>query len=180
MYFEESNVKQFFSFLADHLPSAELVFDAPSKLSNHFGAWIKQLLPNQQKALRAAWKEGLRNWWQNEPQGQKVKLMATLKTQTKPCSTEWADFESWWKQLNASEKEEVRHDFRAIFSNWGLRKWALEDANEITTWDERITVIDQFPLFRNIPRDPSLDKGVRRFMDFSERYRLTNIFHLKV
>jgi O-methyltransferase involved in polyketide biosynthesis len=180
MYFEESHVKQFFLFLADHFPSSEIVFDAPSKLSNHFGAWIEQLLPNQQKALRAAWKKALRNWWQNEPQGQKAKLMTMLKTQTKPRSTEWVDLESWWKQLNASEKEEVRHNFRTAFANWDLRKWALEDANEITHWDEHIKVIDQFPLFKNIPRDPALSKDVRKFMDFSERYKLTNIFHLRV
>ncbi|MGA3198209.1 MAG: class I SAM-dependent methyltransferase [Halobacteriota archaeon] len=49
------------------------------------------------------------------------------------------------------------------FTNWNVRKagmkgatvkWALRDANEITKWDNHITVIDQVPLFRNIPRDP--------------------------
>ena len=50
-----------------------------------------------------------------------------------------------------------------VFMNWNVRnagmkgatvKWALRDADEIAKWDNRITVIDQVPLFRNIPRDP--------------------------
>jgi O-methyltransferase involved in polyketide biosynthesis len=180
MYFEESQVKKFLSLLADNLPGAEIVFDAPSKLDNHIGAWITQLQPNKQKAFRGAWREALKNWWQNEPQHEKENLLVALTTKTKPHSTNWADLESWWKQINASEKEVARRDFRDIFSNSILRRWALEDANEMRKWDTRITVIDQFPLFTNIPRDPSLGINVRKFMDFSERYKLTNIFHLRV
>jgi O-methyltransferase involved in polyketide biosynthesis len=180
MYFEELQVKKFLSLLADNLPGAEIVFDVPSKLDNHIGAWITQLQPNQQKAFRGAWREALKNWWQNVPQDEKEKLLLTLTTNSKPHSTKWTDLESWWKQISASEKEAARRDFRDIFSNLVLRKWALEDANEMKKWDTRITVIDQFPLFTNIPRDPSLGIIVRRFMDFSERYKLTNICHLKV
>jgi O-methyltransferase involved in polyketide biosynthesis len=180
MYFEELQVKKFLSLLADNLPGAEIVFDAPLKLDNHIGAWITQLQPNQQKAFRGAWRAALKNWWQNEPQNEKEKLMVTLTTNSKPHSTKWADLESWWKELSVSEKEQVWRDFGAIFANWGLRKWALEDVNEMKKWDKRIMIIDQFPLFKDIPRDPSLAINVRRFMDFSERYRLTNIFHLRV
>jgi O-methyltransferase involved in polyketide biosynthesis len=75
------------------------------------------------------------------------------------------------------------------FTNWNVRKagmkgatvkWALRDANEITKWDSRITVIDQVPLFRNIPRDPLWGIGTRRFMDFSDKFKILNIFHLRV
>jgi O-methyltransferase involved in polyketide biosynthesis len=103
-YFEESQVKKFFSMLADNFPGGEIVFDVESKLDS---------------------------------------------------------------------------DFRA-FSNWRLVKWALEDANEIMKWDSRITVIDQFPLYRNIPRDPSLSIEIRQFMDYSDKSGRVNILHLRV
>ena len=101
LYFEETQVKQFFSLLADNLPDSEIVFDAPSRKIRSTG------------------------------------LIAPFK-------------------------------------------WALRDANKITKWDKRITVIDQLPLFKNIPRDPAWSIDMRRFMDLSERCRLTNIFHLSV
>ena len=60
-----------------------------------------------------------------------------------------------------------------------LIKWTLEDANEIAECDARITVIDQFPMYRNIPRD-SVSADIRRFMDYSDKSRIFNIFHLRV
>jgi hypothetical protein len=36
-----------------------------------------------------------------------------------------------------------------------VTKWTLKDANKMIKWDERIRVIDQFPYFKNIPRDPA-------------------------
>ena len=115
VYYEESQVQQFFSLLADNFPSGEIVFDAPSR------------------KIRVA------------------RLSAAFK-------------------------------------------WALRDANKITKWDKRIKVLDQFPLFKNIPRDPSWSRGlfedvpkdfswsvdIQRLMDFSDRCRISNIFHLRV
>jgi O-methyltransferase involved in polyketide biosynthesis len=107
-YFEESQVRHFFSSLADNLPGCEIVFDALPKLGVFFSNW----------SVRKAGMKG-----------------ATVR-------------------------------------------WALEDVNEFTKWDRRITVIDQLPLFRNIPRD-LWSIGIRRFMDFSDKYRILNIFHLR-
>jgi O-methyltransferase involved in polyketide biosynthesis len=39
MYFEELEVKQFFSLLADHFPRGEIVFDAVTKLNAFLGTW---------------------------------------------------------------------------------------------------------------------------------------------
>ena len=179
MYFEEAQVKQFFSMLADNFPSGEIVFDAPSKLDNNFGTWVKQLSLDQRKELKAARVKALKGWWQNNPENQKDKLLAALKTPTKPRSTEWPDLVAWWCQLHVKEKKAVQNDFKAFF-HLGLRKWALDDATKITQWDKRITVIDQFPLYRNIPRDPSWSTLIRRCMDYSDRYKMSNIFHLRV
>ena len=176
---QKEQVEQFFSILADNLPSSEIVFDAQSTLDDHFEVWITQLPPDKQKALRAAQTEALKGWWQKAPHDRKDALIATLKTQTTPHGTKGADLEAWWEQLSTPEKEETLHEFRA-FSSRGLRKWALEDANEITKWDKRITVIDQFPLFKNISRDPSWSIEARRFMDFSDGQRMFYIVHLRV
>ena len=109
-FFEESQVKQLFSSLADNLPDSEIVFDAASKLGT-------------------------------------------------------------------------------LVSNYGLRrtgmkkavtKWALKDANKMTKWDRRIRVIDQFPYFKNIPRDPVWGIQIKRWMDLMDKSRMFNIFHVRV
>jgi len=61
----------------------------------------------------------------------------------------------------------------------GFIKWTLEDANEIAKWDSRIAVIDQLPLYRDIPRD-SVSAETRRAMDYSDESGGSNIIHLRV
>jgi len=76
-----------------------------------------------------------------------------------------------------------------LVSNWGLRrtgmtkavaKWALKDANKMTTWDKRIKVIDQFPCFKNIPRYPAWGRRTKIWMDFIDINKIYNIFHVQV
>ena len=109
-FFEKSQVKQFFSSVADNFPGGELVFDTASKLGN-------------------------------------------------------------------------------LMSNWGLRqtgikkattKWTLKDANKLKKWDKRIIVIDQFPYFKNIPRDPAWGVQIKRLMDLMDKSGMFNIFHVRV
>ncbi len=108
-YFDERQVKAFFSGLADHLPGAEVIFSAYSS-------------------------------------------------------------------------REVSHINRSL-QRTGLHaamKWALEDANCLTAWDDRITVIDQFSYFRNIPYDPAWDEEtIHRLRAIDER-QLMSIIHVKV
>jgi O-methyltransferase involved in polyketide biosynthesis len=180
-WLEESQVKQFFSMLADDFPGGEIVFNARSKLDNNFEAWVNQFPPEQRDAMRAAWMEAFKDWWEKAPQDQKDKIndmIATLKTPTKPHDTEWSDTEAWWNELSSKEMGEAWHNFRA-FAFAGSDRWALEDVTKITKWDNRITVIDQFPMFKNIPRD-SLSTEIRQFMDYSDESGRSNIFHLRV
>ena len=58
------------------------------------------------------------------------------------------------------------HDFMTSFDG-GAGLWALEDANDIARWDNRITVIDQFPLYKNISRD-LLSADMQRLMDYND------------
>ena len=109
-YFEESQVKQFFSMLADNLPGGEIVFDAIPKLSALVGNW-------------GLWRTGI--------PGARV-------------------------------------------------KWAIKDAYKMTRWDNRIKVIEQFPCFRVIPRDPAWGKRTKRWINFLDKTKMANIFHLQV
>jgi hypothetical protein len=58
-------------------------------------------------------------------------------------------------------------------------KWTLEDARTITKWDDRIAVLDQFPLFKDIPRDPAWGRSVIRWMD-PDKNGAMNVVHLRV
>jgi|GEM_PF-636578 len=49
-----------------------------------------------------------------------------------------------------------------------------------TKWNIRIKVLDQFPLFNNIPRDPAWGRSVARWMDRSDRNGSMNVVHLRV
>ena len=125
--------------------------------------------------------EALKDWWEKAPQDQKDKvtdMIAVLKIPTKPKGKEWSDLEAWWNQLSDTEKEEAVRDLMTAFRG-GAGMWTVEDANEFTKWDNRITVIDQFPLYRNIPRD-SLSADMRRLMDYVDESGRFNIIHLRV
>ena len=108
IFFQKSDIKSFFSSLADGLPGAEIVFNTQSRLAK----------------LRSNW--GL----------QRLRMTAT--------------------------------------------KWALKDARTITKWDNRIKILDQFPLFKDVPRDPAWGRSVERWMNFSDRNRMMNVVHLQV
>ncbi len=177
-YFEEAQVRQFFSLLADKFPSGEIVFDAQSALDDSFRAWSDQLPPERRNAMRAARMTALKEAWEKAPQDRKDALIATLTVPIKLKRMEWADIEAWWNQLSDEEKDGAWHKFRTL-TNWGLAKWTLEDAIDITKWDARITVVDQFPLYCNIPRD-SLSVDIRYFMDYSDITRKASIIHLRV
>ena len=180
-WFNEAQVKQFFSMLADNFPDGEIVFDAISRLDGGVSTWMDMYPPEQRSAMRAAWAEALKEWWEKAPQNQKDKLndmIAMLKTPTKPKGKEWSDFEAWWNQLSDEEKEGAVRDFMTAFRG-GVGMWALEDVNEFTKWDNRITVMNQFPMFKNIPRD-SVSTEMRRAMDYSDESGRSSIFHLRV
>ena len=59
-------------------------------------------------------------------------------------------------------------------------KWAVKDANEMIQWDTRIRVIEQFPYFRGVPRDPAWGEEIKIWMDFMDEIKICNIFHVSV
>jgi O-methyltransferase involved in polyketide biosynthesis len=180
-WFNESELEQFFLMLADNFPDGEIVFDAMSRLGGSFREWMDMFPPEQRDAVRTAWMEALKDWWEKAPQDQKDRvndMIAELKTPTKPNSKEWSDLEAWWDQLSEKETDKALRDLMES-SRRGFIKWGLEDVNEFTKWDYRITVLDQFPLYRNIPRD-SVSADMRKLMDYSDENGGSNIIHLRV
>ena len=90
---------------------------------------------------------------------------------------------------NAEIVFDTQSRFRKFIGDWGLRrigmqgsktKWALKHAGAITRWNNRIVVLDQFPVFRNIPRDSAWGTSTKRWMNFVDRYKMRNIVHLRV
>jgi O-methyltransferase involved in polyketide biosynthesis len=180
MWFERPQVQQFFSMLADNFPSGEIVFNFRSRSDEDVDAWSTRFPPEQRDAMRAAWAEALKEWWEKALQDQKDKLndmIISLNVPTKPDGKEWAGIEAWWNQLSARGQDEVIAGFMTSFRG-GVGSWVL-DASEFTKWDSRITVIDQFPVFKNIPRD-SLSADIRRYMDYNDETGRSNIIHLRV
>ena len=137
--------------------------------------------PEQRDAMRATMGEAMKDWWEKASQDQKDKvtdMIAMLEIPTKPKGNEWSDLEEWWNQLSDKEKEDVMRGLMTSFRG-GVGMWSIGDASEITKWDNRITVIDQFPMYRNIPRD-SLSADMRRLMDYGDEREGASIFHLRV
>jgi O-methyltransferase involved in polyketide biosynthesis len=180
-YFDEARVSKFFASLADHLPGSEIVFGVESKSSSggSYGAGWSDSEPVKRDAIQAEYMRTFKNAWNMfYPKSLKEKMLEVLTTPTKPNSSQWDDLEAWWNQLNAQEKIQTIHDFSVSL---GIAcRWAMEDLNEMTTWDARIIIVDQFPLFKDIPRDPSLSLSIRQFMDYNDEKGIIKISHVRV
>lgn len=59
-------------------------------------------------------------------------------------------------------------------------KFALRDARTVTRWDNRIIVVDQVPLFRNIPREPAWGSSMNEWMDTVDKNSMSKLVHLRV
>lgn len=185
-YFDETEVRQLFSLLAAKIPGCEIVFDAESKSSididgncGAFGAGWSDDSPEKRDAMQAECMRTSKNAWKMLfSQNLLDKIISSLTTPTKPQSAEWNDFETWWNQLSAQEKGKAMSDLSA--GSPVICRSPLEDANELTKWDNRISVVDQFPFFRDIPRDPSLSRSIRQFMDYTDEKERIKIFHVRV
>lgn len=180
-YFDEADVRRFFLLLADTFPGSEIVFEVESKSSSggSYGAGWSDSEPEKKDAMEAEQMRTFKNAWNMfYPKNLKEKMLEALTTPTKPHSTDWDDFEAWWNQLSSQEKIKTMHDL-SIFLGIACR-WAMDDANEMTIWDSRITIVDQFPLFTKIPLVSSLNKSIRQFMDYTDEKGRLKIVHIRV
>jgi O-methyltransferase involved in polyketide biosynthesis len=172
-WFDQVQVKQFFSMLADNFDGGEIVFNV-ILLPDHFG----RRRDMSSDAVKATMLDTIREWWKKASQDQKQKLNGTitaLDLPTKPKGKTWPDLETWWNQLSLKEAVMVIRGFSGSFHS----AWVLEDAHEIERWDWRITVIEQLPMFKDIPRN-SLDADMRRFMDYNDEGAVSSIVRVRV
>jgi O-methyltransferase involved in polyketide biosynthesis len=58
-------------------------------------------------------------------------------------------------------------------------RWALGDARRLTRWDGRFLVLEQYPLFSRITRDPSWGHRVLQQVNAFDRLRAATIVHLR-
>ena len=180
-FFDEAQMRQFFSMLADNFPGGEIVFTTPSR-SDGFRGWFDMFPPEKRDAMKAVWMEAVKDWWEKVPKDQKDKAINALKTPAKPKGKEWSDLEAWWNQLGDEENAEAMRDLLSSFSPMPSDRvgmWAPKDANEFTKWDSRITVIDQLSLSKDLPRD-LLSADMQRLMDYFDKSGGWNIFHLRL
>jgi O-methyltransferase involved in polyketide biosynthesis len=180
-WFDEPQVKQFFSMLADNFDGGEIVFDVLLGSGAYLNLWVNLAPPEQRDIMKTALASARKEWWENTPQSQKRQLsdmIATLGLPTKPKGETWSDLEAWWNKLSEAERDEVLRALRRA-AHIGSDPWALQDACEIEKWDRRITVMEQLPMFKDIPRE-SLDADVRRFMDYSDELGRSCVVHLRV
>ena len=178
-WFDQAQVKQSLSILADNFPGAEIVFNVSRP--EHLGRWTEILSSEQREALKAAMLDAIRKWWTKAPQDQKQKLndtIATLDLPKKPKGETWSDLEAWLDQLSSKELMVIMRGFMKSFRS-GADACSLEDACEIEKWDRRITVVEQLPMFKDIPRE-SLNVDMRRYMDYSDESAVSSIVHLRV
>jgi O-methyltransferase involved in polyketide biosynthesis len=74
----------------------------------------------------------------------------------------------------------INRSLRHVGMTRSAMKWALEDANDLTRWDDRIIVVDQFSFFRGIPRDPAWGKETERRIQAIDEQKLMTIVHVKM
>lgn len=93
-YFNETQVRQFFSLIADRLPGSEIVFDAESKSSSivdgnsgAYGVGWSDDEPEKRDALQTEALMAFKNVWLRVPKDVKDRMVGALKTPTKPQST---------------------------------------------------------------------------------------------
>jgi len=93
-YFNETQVRQFFSLLADRLPGSKIVFDAESKSSSivdgnsrAYGVGWSDDEPEKRDALQTEALMASKNVWLRVPKDVKDRMVGALKTPTKPQST---------------------------------------------------------------------------------------------
>lgn len=58
-------------------------------------------------------------------------------------------------------------------------KWAIGSAKQLTKWDNHIGVVDEWPMFSRVPRDPSWKWTTGLLTRLSDRFRFANMIHLR-
>jgi len=82
--------------------------------------------------------------------------------------------------FSPGEVSRINRSLRRLGMRRVSMKWALEDASDLTTWDDRITVVDQFSCFRNVSYDPAWGTETIRKIQAIDEHRLMSIVHVSL
>ena len=58
-------------------------------------------------------------------------------------------------------------------------KWAIGRADQLTEWDGSIEIVDEWPMFSQVARDPSWKWTTAFLVNLSDRFRFANMIHLR-
>lgn len=84
---------------------------------------------------------------------------------------------------------DVQSNFGVFSTNLYLRRsgflktplrWAVKDPAELRAWVKDIEVLEVLPLFAGLDRDPSFTRGLRLMIYLNDRFRIGQIFHLRL
>ena len=84
---------------------------------------------------------------------------------------------------------DVQSNFGVFSTNLYLRRsgflktplrWAVKDPTELRAWVKDLEVLDVLPLFAGLDRDPSFTLGLRLMIYLNDRFRIGQIFHLRL
>jgi len=78
------------------------------------------------------------------------------------------------------EVSQVNRSLQRLGMTHAAMKWALEDAHDLTRWDDRISVLEQYSFFRGISFDHAWgEETVSRIREIDEQ-KLMSVVHLSV
>ncbi|MCT4509618.1 MAG: class I SAM-dependent methyltransferase [Tepidibacter sp.] len=61
----------------------------------------------------------------------------------------------------------------------GMIEWGVNSANEITKWNDKIEVVDEFSYYERIPRKKEWSNDVVELMNICDKMKSANFYHLK-
>jgi|GEM_PF-4667849 len=77
------------------------------------------------------------------------------------------------------EVSQVNQSLRRLGMTEASMQWALEDANDLTNYDNRIAILDQYSFFRGIHCDPAWDEETVRRIREIDGQNLMSIIHAR-
>jgi O-methyltransferase involved in polyketide biosynthesis len=110
-------------------------------------------------------------------------LMYFEETKVRPFFSSLADelpgAEMVFNIYTALEASRINEALRRIGAAGATITWALDDVDKIRAWDARIKIIDAFPYFKNIRRDPAWGEETIKRMNAVDLQKMMSIVHVR-
>lgn len=81
---------------------------------------------------------------------------------------------------SSEELSRINRSLQRVGMTSAAMKWALEDANELTRWDDRVLVVDEFSFFRDSPYDRGWDEETIRTIRSIDEHKRMRIVHVRL